>query len=166
MPELPGAAPRSPEFVVGTAIQDLAAARLARGFMPLAAVFVIGVGQIFTHGPLHHQTLALLLGAPLAAVTMLAHGLHIVQRAFGRPPRPWMALATLGSLVPPVFGLYVLGWRGLRGVAVDGGPVGVVLGALFALLGIWALGAWMKLNDLQALARAMIGAGKEGDSAV
>ena len=159
MADAPGATPQTPEHVVGAAIQDLAAARLGRGFLPLAGVLVIGVAELLVGGPRAVEALALVVGAPLAGGAMLAHGMRIVQEAFGRAPRPWMAAASLGTLVPPAFGVYVFAWRGLREIAIGAGVGAVLLGVLSAALGLWALGTWMKLNELIRLARVMTWSG-------
>lgn len=155
MTEVPGTTPQSPEQVVGIAVQDLAAARLGRGFLPIVGALAIGVAQLFTQGLGSREAILLVVGAPLSAGAMLAHGLRIVQRAFGRPARPWMVAASLGTVLPPSFGLYLFGWRGLREIAVGGGFGAVALGVLFTALGLWALTTWMKLNELLPLARTM-----------
>jgi hypothetical protein len=54
----------------------------------------------------------------MRAAAMIAYGQRVVQHAFGRPPRWWMALAAVGSSIPPAFGVYVLGWH--TEVACDG----------------------------------------------
>jgi len=138
--------------VVGKAIQDLAAARLGRAFVPLALLCLVGVAGMVTG----YGGLELALGAPLVAGAMLAHGLRVVQRAFGRPPRAWMALATVAGILPLAFGLYVLGWRGLRTLGELDGPTGVVSGLFFTVLGVWVLRSWMKLLELGRLAETMV----------
>lgn len=150
--ERPSSPPKaSPAQLVGRAIQDLAAARLGRGFIPLAALFLLGVGQIL----MRSGGLDLAVGAPVCAGAMLAYGLRVVQHAFGRPARPWMTLALIGGIVPPTFGVWVFGWLGLRGVAVGGG-VRASLGALLmVVLGAWVLRAWVQLVELQRLAGTM-----------
>jgi hypothetical protein len=135
MPETP-----TPQQVVATAVQNLVSARLGRGFIPLAVIFVVGVMEYFTSSG--QGTFALPLGAIAAACTMLAYGLRISHRAFARPQRAWMSLAMLGSLVPPLFALYVLGWRGLRQLAAGGGPSGLGVGIAVALMGTWARRSW------------------------
>ena len=157
MAELPGASPQTPEQVVGGAIQDMAAKRLGKGFMPLGCAFAVGLAQLFTHGPGSAEAIGLAAGAPLAAGAMLAHGLRIVQAAFLKPHRPWMTLASLGTVIPPLFGVYLFGWRGLREIASGAGADSAVLGVLFTALGIWALVTWMKLNELIGLTRVMVG---------
>lgn len=143
----------TPRQVVATAVQNLVAARLGRGFLPLALIFVIGVVEFFTASS--QVSLALPLGAIGAASAMLAYGLRISQRAFARPHRTWMSLAMLGSVVPPLFALYVLGWRGLRQLAAGGGASGLGIGIAFAVLGTWAMRSWMKVVEVERLAQVM-----------
>jgi hypothetical protein len=138
---------------VATAVQDLVAARLGRGFVPLAILFVTGIAEkIVAPG---FSVPALSLGAVAAAGTMLAYGLRISQRAFARAERAWMAWAMVGSLVPPIFGLYVLAWRGLRQIASGSGPAGVAAGIAFAGIGVWAIRSWMKVVEVERLAQVM-----------
>ncbi len=137
---------------VGRAIQKLAAARLGRGFVPLALLFLVGVGKLLWGS----GGLVLALGAPLTAGAMLFYALRVVERSFGRPPRAWMSLAGPAWVVPVGFGVWVLGWLGLRGVAVGGGVISVSSALLFAGLGTWVLRAWHKILELHSLAEAMI----------
>lgn len=148
----------TPEQVVGRAIQDLTAARLGRGFIPLGILALVGVGELALAGLARPGGWVLMVGAPLAGVAMLAYGLRGVQRAFGRPERPWMALAGAGSLLPLLFGLYVVGWRGLREMA-RGGWAPVVGGLALTLLGGWVLRAWVRVLEVQRLAETMSGIG-------
>lgn len=143
----------SPRQVVATAVQDLVATRLGRGFLPLAILFVIGVGeQVLADG---FGSPVLAAGSLAAAATMLAYGLRISQRAFARPHRAWMSCAMAGSLVPFAFSLYVLGWRGLRQLALGGGAAGFGVGIAFAWLGTWAMRSWMKVVEVERLAKVM-----------
>jgi len=145
--------------LVGRAIQDLAAARLGRAFIPLALIFLVGMGEMLT-GP---RGWDLAGGAPLAAGAMLAHGLKVVQKAFGRPQRPWMVLAPVAGVLPLGLGLYVLGWRGLRTLSDPHGIASLASGVFFTLAGVWVLRSWVKLLELGRLADAMV-AGTGGES--
>lgn len=139
--------------MVATAVQNLVAARLGRGFIPLAILFVVGVGeQVLAEG---FGSPVLAVGALAAAGTMLAYGLRISQHAFDRPHRAWMSWAMAGSLVPFLFALYVLGWRGLRQLAQGGGLAGFGVGIAFAWLGTWAMRSWMKVVEVERLAKVM-----------
>jgi hypothetical protein len=155
-PELPpGALP-----LVGRAVQDLAAARLGRAFIPLGIVFLVGLGEMLTGA----GGWELAGGAPLAAAAMLAHGLRVVQRAFGRPERAWMVLSPVLGVLPLGLGLYVLGWRGLRALSAADGIPGVVSGVFLTVVGLWVLRAWAKLLELASLADTMVmGDGTGGD---
>jgi len=141
--------------VVGRAVRDLTAARLARGFIPLALLCGAGLLE-WIGGAGAVRALALVLGGPVTGVAMLAYGLKGVQTALGRPARPWMGLAVLGGVVPLLFGIYVLGWRGLRGMAAGGSPAAIGGALLFTLLGIWVLRSWWKLVEIHGLVRAMM----------
>jgi hypothetical protein len=138
--------------VVGAAVQDMAATRLGRAFLPLGLAFLVGLVRMFTG----NDGFTLALGAPLSAGAMLAYGLRVVQRAFGKPARPWMVLAVVGGLLPPAFGIYLLGWEGLRVVAEGGGPAAVVAGLFLAGLGVWILRGWIQLLELHRLAETMM----------
>lgn len=145
----------APEQAIGKAIQDITAVRLGRGFVPLAGMAVAGVVQLGLAGLGSGEGWFLALGAAATAGAMLAFGLRNVQLAFGRPAKPWMSLAMVGSFVPPLFTFYVLAWRGLREVATGPGVAERIVGVLMTLLGLWALRSWMKLVEVRDLARAM-----------
>ena len=146
--------------LVGRAIQDLAATRLGRAFLPLALVFLVGVGEMLTGA----RGWDLAFTAPLAAAAMLAHGLRVVQQAFGRPHRWWMGLTPVVGILPLGLGLYVLGWRGLKTLAAYSGLSELFSGVFFTVLGLWVLRVWTKLLELGTLADAMvIGDGSGGD---
>jgi hypothetical protein len=139
--------------VVAAAVQDLVAKRLGRGFVPLGVLFVIGVVQrLVAPGG---GALWLSAGALATAGAMLAYGLRISQRAFDRPHRVWMSLAMLGSLVPLAFGLYVLGWLGLRRMALGEGLSAIGVGIAFAAMGTWVMRSWMKVVEVERLAQVM-----------
>ncbi len=117
------------------------------GVAGLAEVAVVGLGS--------GRGWFLVAGAVGTGAAMLAFGLRNVQRAFGRPHRTWMSLAMVGSVIPPIFSLYVLAWRGLREVALGEGTAARLLGVILTALGLWALRSWMKVVDVQNLAKAM-----------
>ncbi len=156
----------APRQAVASAIQDLVAARLARGFLPVAVLFLAGLAELVWRG--WDELAAWLLpgGALVAAAAMLAHGLRVVQEAFGRPRRVWMSLAAWASVLPLGYGLWVLGWWGLRRLAMGGGLAGLATGILFAGLGTWVLRAWMRLVEAGQLARLMtVGLEQRGEEA-
>lgn len=157
-----GGQPVAPRQAVASAIQNLVAARLGRGFVPAALLFLVGLVELAAPlrgdvpaGPTSTHALALAGGAVVSAAAMLAHGLRVVQEAFGRPARFWMRLARWGSGAPLLYGLYVLGWRGLRQLALGGGLAGLGLGIGFAVLGSWILRSWMRVVEVEQLARVM-----------
>jgi hypothetical protein len=61
----------------------------------------------------------------------------------------------LGSLVPLVFGLYVLGWLGLRRMATGEGLTAIGVGIAFAAMGSWVMRSWMKVVEVERLAQVM-----------
>ncbi|MCG6955610.1 MAG: hypothetical protein LJF04_06425 [Gemmatimonadetes bacterium] len=143
-----------PQQVVGGAIQRLAAARLGRAFLPLAVLLLVGLGEMIAGQVPGLDPFLLAVGAPASAGAMLAYGLGVVQRAFGRRPS-WWPFAMVGGLVPLAFGVYVLGWRGLRLVARWDGISGVLTGIFFSMLGYWILRACQRLSELETLATVM-----------
>ena len=145
----------APQQAIGQAIQRITAARLGRGFLPLAALAVMGVVELGVAGLDSRSGWILVAGSAATAAAMLAFGIRNVQLAFGRPLRAWMRAAMLASLVPPLFGFYVFAWRGLREVALGDGTTMRLAGVLLTALGLWALRSWMKLVEVQNLAQAM-----------
>jgi hypothetical protein len=138
---------------VGTAIQDLAAARLGRSFLPCGLLTLAGGAWLALDGGA--SAIVLLLGAPATAVAMLAFVQRVVQRTFGRPRRLWMTVAAVGSIVATVYGVWGVGWVGLRGVATADGSVGTVAAILIGLAGVWLLREWTRVAQVQRLARVM-----------
>lgn len=151
----PPESPPVPGQIVGPAIQRLAAVRLGRAFLPLAALLLVGLSQMIGRRVSGWGPFLLAAGAPVSAGAMLAYGLGVVQRAFGQPHKAWWGLATAGGLVPLGFGVYVLGWRGLRLIAHWDGVWSVLTGVSFAILGFWTLRSWQKLSELETLATVM-----------
>jgi hypothetical protein len=143
-----------PQKVVGGAIQRLAAVRLGRAFLPLGVLLLVGLGEMIAGQKPGLDAFLLAVGAPASAGAMLAYGFGVVRRAFGRPPG-WWPLAMVGGLVPLAFGVYVLGWRGLRLVAHWDGVTGVLAGIFFSLLGYGVLRACQRLSELETLATVM-----------
>ena len=136
--------------MIGRAIQTIMAARLGRGFVPIGILFAVGVVQ-FAQG----AGLVVGVGAVLTSAAMLAYGLRIVQNAFGRPTRWWMSVAVGGSIIPPLFSVYVIGWEGLRRLAPGGGLAGIAVAIILAGLGVWVLRSWMRVVEVERLARVM-----------
>lgn len=87
---------------------------------------------------------------------MLTYGLRVVQRSMGRPHRPWMWMASVGSVLPTLYGVYVLGWRGLRGLTLGSGAGAIVSAILYGVAGVWVLLTWMRVVEVQRLARVMV----------
>ena len=150
------------EQVVGGAIQKLMAARLGRAFLPLGVLFAFGFAGLLRGSP---GAFGVALGAVAAGGAMLGYGLRVVQRTLGRPRRVWMLVASAASVVPPLYALYVLGWRGLRAMAEGGGSMALLVGAVHFVLGVWVLRSWMRVLELERLARIMtMGSDHDGGS--
>ena len=98
----------------------------------------------------------LALAAIAAGCATLAYGMRTVQRVAGRPPRVWMTLALVGSVVPPGFGLWILGWEGLRPIALGPAGAGWLVAILHLWLGVWVLRTWMKVLEIERLAQIML----------
>lgn len=149
--------PVAPAQAVGTAIQDLTASRLGKGFIPLAILALTAiVASVRGAGDLGAAML-LGMGALAAGGAMLAYGLRISQIAFGREPRLWMNVAMLASVIPPFYALYVLAWRGLRGFVVASGIPGLASAFFFTLVGAWTMRGWMRVVEVERLAKVMAG---------
>ncbi|MGB0542360.1 MAG: hypothetical protein ACPGPI_01490 [Longimicrobiales bacterium] len=151
--------PMDPREAVNSAIQNLVASRLGRGFIPLGLLFVWGSVAMFRGGELLVPA-----GAVLSGATMLCYGLRIVQQAFGRPERSWMVLASVGGVIPPIFSLYVFGWLGLRGFTLGPAASTMLSATLNTVLGVRTLRSWMRVVEIEELARIMTGNldGEEG----
>lgn len=147
-----GSEPTDPRAVVAGAIQNLTAARLGRAFIPLALLFAMGAVGFAGSG---RTGLWTAIGALGTSAVMLAYGLRTVQRSLGRSRRTWMSLAMLASVVPPGYGLWVLGWRGLRALTDSTDPSGLVMAILYVALGVWVLRTWMGIVEIERLARVM-----------
>jgi hypothetical protein len=129
------------------------AARLGRAFVPLGLVFVIHFARLVVGVP---GEAGIALAAIVAALATLAYGLRAVQKTLDRPNRAWMSLAMAGSLIPPGFGLYLLAWEGLRRFAPGATPLTIVVATLHVGLGVWVLRSWMKVVEIERLARIML----------
>jgi hypothetical protein len=137
---------------VADAIQALMAARLGRGFLPVGILFSLGAVGAIRGVP---TGMPLAIGAIATSAAMLGYGLRIVQRAIGRPDRLWMSLAMAGSVVPPLYALYVVGWLGLRQLTDFGSAIGWGLAILHVGVGVWVLRCWMRVVEIERLAQVM-----------
>jgi hypothetical protein len=128
------------------------AARLARAFIPLGIVFVVGLLRVvFTP----HAGMVVPAGAVLTVVATLGYGLRVVQKALSRPPRAWMTVAVFAGLITPLYGLYLVGWEGLR-LLSPSSPTQLAVATLHLGLGVWVLRSWMKVVEIERLARIML----------
>lgn len=137
-------------LAVGRGIQNLMAARLGRAFIPLT--FLFGWGAVILQ---RGGAAWVVLGALITSATMMAHGLRTVQLALGRPRRAWMTATVGAALVPPIYGVFVLGWKGFRSLATASDWGSLLPAILFVVLGGWVLYCWMKIVEIDRLARTM-----------
>lgn len=131
------------------AIQNLVAARLGRAFLPAALLFAWGAVDGLRGGEA-----AVAPGALLTSAAMLAYGLRTVQRVL-RQEHAWMPVAAVGAVVPPMYGIWIVGWLGLRAVATGSGLAAVASSILYVALGVWLLRCWLKLLEVERLAQVM-----------
>lgn len=143
----------NPHALVAETIQDLAATRLGRGFRPLAVLFVLGAVGVVSGVS---GAVWVASGALATAGALLASAMRTVQRTIGRPERFWMAFVDTASLFPPLYGVLLVAWRGLRGMAVAGGPVAFLSAILHVVLGVWVLRGWVRVVEIEQLARVMV----------
>ncbi|MBT8489054.1 MAG: hypothetical protein KJO65_09560 [Gemmatimonadetes bacterium] len=139
--------------VVRTAIQDLVAQRLGRGFVPLVGLFSAGLLGLFSSRP---AAVPVAVGAVASAACMLAYGLAIVDSTSGRLAGVRGILVLGCSAVPPLYGVFIVGWPGLRGFAAGDGVIEVTVATLYVLLGVWVLRSWLRVAEVRRLARAMV----------
>jgi hypothetical protein len=144
----------APLLAVGSAIQNLVATRLGRGFVPMAIMLGFGVVQFASEG-WTRSSVELVAGSMLAALAMLGYGLRVARLAFGHAERLWMDFAMSASIIPPVFSLCLLVWRGLRGFVSGEGLSGVATAIFFTIIGGWAMRAWMRVVEVERLAGVM-----------
>ena len=152
MPQ-PSKEPVDPRVAVRGAVQNLMAARLGRAFVPLVVAFAVHFGRMILRVP---EALWIALAAVVAGLATLAYGLRVVQRALDRPNRAWMSLAMVTSVIPPIFALYLLAWEGLRRFAPGATAVTIVVATFHIVLGVWVLRTWMKVVEIERLARIML----------
>jgi len=126
---------------------------MGRAYVPLGVLVVVEVVR-FAAGAAGAAGLA--LGALVAGLATLAYGMRTVHRALGRPRAAWMTVAAAGSVVPPAYGLWVLGWAGLRALT-EGAAAGPLLTAiLHAGVGVWVLRTWLGVLEIERLAQIML----------
>ena len=149
----------STRAAVAKVVQKMAAARLARGFLPLGVIFLFGTVQMALRGPLESDYALLALGSLGAAVAALVYGNGAVRRALGTDGPGLTRAVTLLGLFPYAFALYLLGFRGLRllsgGSGRADGPVGFVVAVVFVILAARILWDLSRLTRLHRLARTM-----------
>ncbi len=143
--------------VVGPVVQRLMARRLGVAGITLALAFALALVEwalVELDGATHAT---MLLGPLLSAPVLLALGMRGVRRAFGDPVRPWMSLASASVWIPWAFGVWLLTWRSLRGLAVSGGPGwGWLLLLTWGVLGFRLLRDTARVAEVQRLAATMV----------
>ena len=142
--------------VVGPAIRDLTARRLARGYLALVALGGVALLEWALIGARGGQVPFTLVGALLSGLAMLAQGMATVKRAFEMPPRLWGPLGSMGSVAALLFGLWLFGLRGLREVATgSAGVLGLGFAVLYVAFGLRLLRDTLRVGDVSKLARVM-----------
>ena len=144
---------RNPDLVISGAIHNLVAARLGRAFVPLAGLFAAGMVRLLGGAP---GGLWMAVGAVASAGAMLWYGLAIVRAPSGRGSVAGRLAGAVCTVVPSLFGIYVLGWAGLRGLAAATGGGSVAAAILYVALGVWVLTSWLRLTEVRRLAQVMI----------
>jgi hypothetical protein len=95
-------------------------------------------------------------GALAAGGATLGYGMRTVQRVSGRASAAWMRVVFAASVIPPGFGLWILGWEGLRVIALRATGLSVAAAILHAGLGVWVLRTWLKVLEIERLAQIML----------
>lgn len=143
----------TPHALMSDAIQNLAATRLGRSFRPLAMLFVLGAVGVASGVS---GAFWIALGAVASSGALLASAMRTVQRVVGRPERFWMSFVDTAGLIPPVYGVLLVAWRGLRGMAIADGPFGFASAILHLALGVWVLRCWVRVAEMERLAHVML----------
>ena len=134
--------------VRGALAERLLVEQLGHCSFPLVLVVIVGVILGLQDGFGAPGTLVLLIGAVVSGVAMFLYALPTVLLSSGRKKSRWMVFATLGGIVPFVFGLYlifVVGlWHPVRAPSL--GNAG--LGALALATGFWYLRGLGRLAQL------------------
>ncbi len=149
--------------LVAQAVERMAAGKIAVGLPPLALVGIYGLVQTARYGLQPSEHLAMVIGAVLSMVAMIAYGMQAVSRVKGTRSR-WGGLVFTGSFVPILFAGFVVVTRvlflwqqgGTAGLGTLMGHIGLMLRA-----GAGARAQW-KLNEVHLLAREMAGVAKLG----
>ncbi|MFV2006938.1 MAG: hypothetical protein ACC667_05805 [Longimicrobiales bacterium] len=144
-----------PAPAVGWAVQRTAAAILGRGFVPLMALGLTGLIQGLRGRLFATEVVTLVLGSVLTAAAMLAYGQLAVHKAFGRPKRAWMEVASMSGVLPYVFGVYVVVGFGLMPLRAGLGLGQVMATLFFAGMGGWCLRSQWRLTDLHLFVRSL-----------
>lgn len=160
MTALPGDRHADPtRRAVAGVVQTMVASRLGRAFLPLLPVVLFGAVQMALRGPLAADYAVLALGGLAAGASMLLYGNGAVRRALGRRGDAAAWLGTASGLVAYAFAFWLLGFRGLRPVAlVTAGEAGagtLLPALLFVVLAARILWDLSRLTELHRLARTM-----------
>ena len=149
--------------LVAQAVERMAAAKLAVGLPPLALIAVYGLVQSVRYGFQPPDHLAMVIGAVLSMVAMIAYGLQAVSRVLEKPSR-WNGLVLVGSFVPILFAGYVVVTRVLYlwGLGGSAGFGSLILNLGLMVLAVAGARAQRKLIEVHLLAREMAGVGKMG----
>ncbi len=147
----------NPGPIIGPVIRNIVARRLGRAGLGLVAISAFGLVEMAL-GPSEPRTNLLTVFVPIACGgALLALGMRTVRRAFGEAPARWSPLISLLGLLPLVFGMWLLAYRGLRSFAIGGAPhVAWVAYAAWTILGYRLLRDSARLSEAGLLAQTMI----------
>lgn len=145
---LPGVAP---------VLRDLTARRLARSYITHLLVTLAALLELLlVPGSAWSRAVALVAGAAGSAGALLAVGWSGVRRGTGQGDAGWLRWAGLAGVVPWVYGLYVFGVAGLRGLATAAwSPPAVMAGLVYAVLGLWILQGAVRVREVGRLGQFM-----------
>lgn len=131
----------------GSYAQELLLGQLGRAAVPLALLLGSGIVLGARHG-FALVPLVLIFGSVLSASAMFLYALPSVLVAYGREPRPWMAVAALSGLIPYIFGLVVIFAIGLVRPFLDFSLFGAASTVFFLAVGFWFLRDYSRLTAL------------------
>jgi len=145
-----------PRAVVGPVIRDLAARRLAQGYLALVALGAICLVEFALRGDARGTVLLTLIGAVVSGLGMLALGMSTVRKSLGRPVGAWALGASIGTIVAWVFGIWLFGVRGLQELAVGSpGLIGGAFALTYLVFGLRVLRDLRRVGAVRQLAAAM-----------
>lgn len=148
-----------PRAVVAQAVQSLAARRLGRAFLPLAAAALAGLGGGLAGVWAWPVAVAVAGGAAAVAGAFLVMGLRAVRVALEARPGGVWRWASLARVVPFAWALWILVVPGVgtgRGALAREAWGALVLAAVTMALALRVLLDAHRVGELEALAGTMV----------